>query len=103
MISEWNLSLFLAASGINGLLAGTSITKSVVELPAGKKIGSLAFAAYSRAADLKNGLLWYSFLGIIGPVLTVTATIMTNIGYGPSGDFSIALDVAAVLSVAHVE
>ncbi len=102
MISEWNLSLFLAASGINGLLAGTSITKSVVELPAGKKIGSLAFAAYSRAADLKNGLLWYSFLGIIGPVLTVTATIMTNIGYGPSGDFSIALDVAAVLSVAHV-
>jgi len=71
-------------------------------LPAGKKIGSLAFAAYSRAADLKNGLLWYSFLGIVGSALTVTVTIMSNIGYGLSGDFSIALDVVAVLSAAHV-
>jgi hypothetical protein len=102
LISELDLVLFLAALGINGLLAGTSITKSVVELPAGKRIGSLAFVAYSRAADLKNGLPWYSFMGTVGPVLTILVAIVTNIGYDPSGDFSIALDIAALLSVAHM-
>ncbi len=102
MISEWNLALFLAALGINGLLAGASITKSIVELPAGKTMGSLAFAAYSRAADLRNGLPWYSFLGIAGPILTISVAITTSLGYGPAGDFATALDVAAALSIAHV-
>jgi hypothetical protein len=102
MISEWNLLLFLAALGINGLLGGTSITKSLVELPAGNKIGSLAFATYSRAADLKNGLPWYSFIGITGPVLTIVAAITTNLAHGSSRDYVAALDIAAVLSAAHM-
>jgi len=54
---EW--SLLAAATIFNGILAGGSLIKSVVELPARRTIGLPAMAAYHRAADLRTGFWIY--------------------------------------------
>ena len=40
----------------NGFLAGLSLDKVIVQLPARRRIGASAYAAYARAADLGNGI-----------------------------------------------
>ena len=47
--------LILAAAVVTGLLAGVSLAKSIVQLPARHRMGIVEFAAFSRAADLGNG------------------------------------------------
>ena len=56
---------------MNGILAGGSVIKSVVELPARRAIGLPAMAAYHRAADLHTGLWVYPALGLAAPALTI--------------------------------
>src|SRR6266498_4342213 len=67
------LVLLLAAAGANGLLAGASLDQSIKQLPARHRIGVLAFARYSQAADLANGVAWYAILGVGTALLTLTA------------------------------
>src|SRR6266511_1425717 len=67
------LVLLLAAAGANGLLAGASLDQSIKQLPARHRIGVLAFARYSQAADLANGVAWYAVLGVGTALLTLIA------------------------------
>lgn len=93
--------LALATFG-NGLLAGLSLNKSIVELPAGKRMGSVAFAEYSRAADLRNGVAFYAALGIGSPIVTIVATAMVALD-GPVSSLSKVVAVSAILfSAAHM-
>jgi len=57
----------LAAVVANGLLVGASLDQSIKQLPARHRIGPVAFAAYSQAADLRNGIPWYATLGLAPP------------------------------------
>src|SRR5437016_2187187 len=59
---EWGL--LVAATVPNGILAGGSLIKCVVELPARRIIGQPAMAAFHRAADLQTGFLIYPALGL---------------------------------------
>jgi hypothetical protein len=52
--------LRLAAVLANGVLVGASLDQSIKQLPARKKIGSVAYSNYSRAADLGNGVPFYT-------------------------------------------
>jgi hypothetical protein len=65
--------LALGATLVDGLIAGVSLGRSVVELPAFARIGADAWAAYSREADLRNGRFWYPALAIGGTALTLIA------------------------------
>ncbi len=97
---EW--SLLVPAIILNGILAGGSVIKSVVELPARRTIGLPAMAAYHRAADLRTGFLIYLALGLGAPAVTIALGIafaLDRVAPTPSGSFAY---LAAALSVAHV-
>jgi len=71
--------LLLAATALNGLLAGASLDQSIKQLPARHRIGMVAYSAYSRAADLGPGIVWYATLGIGAALLTVAAAALAYI------------------------
>jgi hypothetical protein len=55
---------FLLSFAFTGLLCGASLDQSIKQLPARHKIGTRAFSAYAKAADLKTGVGYYAFLGL---------------------------------------
>lgn len=101
-MSSLALTVLLAATALNGLIAGVSLGKSLVELPAGRRLGPTEFARFSRAADHGNGRILYPVLGVGGPALTILATLMTPLGSTGGGGPEIALEIAVVLSIAHL-
>jgi hypothetical protein len=67
---------FLAVAAIlNGLLAGGNIDRAFVQMPAWRKTGVRAWAAYSRRADLQNGRFLYPAEAIGAAFLTVAAAV----------------------------
>jgi len=63
----------IAALVADGILAGLSLDKVIVQLPARRRIGVTAYAAYARAADLGNGIAFYAAAGVGAAVLTLAA------------------------------
>jgi hypothetical protein len=94
------LVLLLAAAGANGLLAGASLDQSIKQLPARHRIGVLAFARYSQAADLANGVAWYAILGV-GTALLTLAAAAAGLADGLPTAGAAALWVAITATVAH--
>jgi hypothetical protein len=75
MASSVTLSFVVAATAVSGLLAGTNIDGLIVQMPAWGQVGALAWATYSREADLGNGLVLYPLEAIGGTLLTVCAAV----------------------------
>jgi hypothetical protein len=69
------LILIFAANVMTGLLAGASLDKLVVQLPARRRMGVAKFAEFSRANDLGNGLVAYPILGIGSALLAIAAAL----------------------------
>jgi hypothetical protein len=92
--------LIVAATVADGILAGASLDQSIKQLPARHRIGVVAYSAYSRAADLGNGILWYGILGVGAALLTVVAAIAAYLA-GLAPTVTIPLYVAALLAVLH--
>jgi hypothetical protein len=69
------LILIFGATLMTGLLAGMSLDKSIVQLPARHRMGVVRFAAFSKANDLGNGLIAYPVLGISSAILTIMSAI----------------------------
>jgi hypothetical protein len=63
----------LAALAADPILAGLSLDKVIVQLPARRRIGVTAYAAYARAADLGNGVAFYPAVGAGAAALTLAA------------------------------
>ena len=97
-----NVTLVLIAftTLVVGILAGSSVDKSVVQLPARHRIGVVAFADFSRANDLGNGLIWYPLLGIGAAVLTIVAAIVVY-AQGTALGRGLPLYLSAVLALLH--
>jgi hypothetical protein len=93
--------LTIIAVGLNGMLAGASLDQCVKQLPARRRIGVVAYAAYSRAADLGPGIAWYGILGIGAGIVTVAAATRAWLG-APSAPWSTTLAVAAALSTIQI-
>jgi hypothetical protein len=85
---------------VDGLLAGASLDQSIKQLPARHRMGVAAFSAYSRAADLGNGVVWYAALGIGGALLTLTSAVFALVLNAPELPQRLLL-IAGVLAVAH--
>ena len=90
----------LAALVADGLLAGLSLDKVIVQLPARRRIGAVAYAAYARSADLGNGVAYYAVVGVGAAALTIAA-FAAAAARGSSGAVTGLLAAAAALSVLH--
>ena len=90
----------LAALAADGLLAGLSLDKVIVQLPARRRIGAVAYAAYARSADLGNGIAYYGAVGVGAAALTIAA-FAAAAARGSAGAVTGLLAAAAVLSVLH--
>jgi hypothetical protein len=66
-------SVAVAALAADGLLAGLSLEKVIVQLPARRRMGVVGYAGYARSADLDNGVAFYALVGVSAAVLTVAA------------------------------
>jgi hypothetical protein len=94
------LILVFVATALTGLLAGMSLDKSIVQLPARHRMGVVEFAAFSRANDLGNGLITYPVLGLGSTVLTITAGI-ASYWQGTSLTHAWSLYVSVLLTLLH--
>jgi hypothetical protein len=72
----WMLCISLVAAVVNGLLAGGNVDRAVVARSAWSQIGLVAWADYTRHADLSNGRVFYPAMAIGGTLLTVLVAII---------------------------
>src|SRR5262245_31115732 len=100
MVFDMTMILMLAATAATGILAGASLDQSIKQLPARHRMGVVAFSAYSRAADLSNGVVWYAVIGIGAAALTISAAVVAR-WQGQAAGQVVALDLAAALAVLH--
>jgi hypothetical protein len=94
--------VLLAAVVANGLLVGASLDQPAKQLPARHRIGPVAFAAYGRAADLRNGVPWYATLGLGTAGLTLAAAAAGRRDRTRPARLRRALALAAGLTVGHL-
>ncbi|HEV8190129.1 MAG TPA: hypothetical protein VGP82_01390 [Ktedonobacterales bacterium] len=94
------LVLVLVAVIPHLLLAGAGVVRLFVQLPARHRLGAVAFAKYSRAMDLGNGLYLYPLLGIGGPLATWVAFALAALWHA-SGGLLLPLGIASGLAVLH--
>ncbi len=102
MVPALELALLAGATFANGFLAGGSIDKSLMQLPARRTIGLRAMAAYNRATDMGPGLILYPAFGLGAPALTIIAAALLATGPAVPAALLLWAAVAAVLSVGHV-
>lgn len=86
MAFNLTLILLIPATVLTGLLAGISLDKAVVQLPARHRMGVAGFAAFSRANDLGNGLVLYPLLGVSSALLTIRAGLSALVERIPLND-----------------
>ena len=94
------MALLALATAVNGLLAGLNVDTALVKLPARRRIGAVAYAAFARGNDLGNGLVVYPLLGIGAALLTVLATAVACIERSPM-EVLLLLTMASLLSILH--
>ncbi len=98
--TESLLLLAIAATALDGILAGASLDQSIKQLPARRRIGAIAYSVYARAADLGTGIVWYAALGIGAALLTIVTAIVALVQRVPTS-VALPLYLAAAASLAH--
>ena len=99
--------LIVAATMLDGFLAGTNVDRTLIQMPAWRQVGARAWADYSRHANLGPGLLLYPFMAIGGALLTVAAAIAFQVaGAVPRGAalpifLAVALALGGLLATAR--
>jgi hypothetical protein len=92
-------ALMVAATMFDAMVAGTGLDRVFVQMPSWTRLGPQAWAAYSRHADLGNGLILYPTLAIGGCVLSIAAAVScAREGRGAQGG-AVPAYVAAVLTL----
>jgi hypothetical protein len=102
MTSLATVGLTAAAAALGGVLAGGSLDRALVQLPAWRRVGSRLWATYSREADLRRGVVLYPIPGIGAPILVVAAALAYALNTGAPRSAAIPFAVAVALSVGHV-
>ena len=94
------LIFIVLATALNGIAVGASLDQAIKQLPARRRIGVIAYSAYSRAADLGNGIPWYVSIGIGAVLLTIGAAIAATVERIPP-QTALPLYAAVGLSLLH--
>jgi hypothetical protein len=94
-------SLLVLAAFLGGILGGTAVDRMIVGFPAWRRVGAAAWAAYSREADLGNGLILYPLVAIGHALLTITVAIGLHLSARrpalPAADTAAALALAGLI------
>ena len=77
-------TLIIIGTVLFGLLAGSAVDRGIVSFPARRRVGTIAWARYSRAADLGNGLYLYPFLAIGGALAIIAALLVAVASHAPA-------------------
>ncbi|MDR3690002.1 MAG: hypothetical protein P4L46_11525 [Fimbriimonas sp.] len=64
------------AAIVNGLLAGGNVDRAIVARAAWSRVGVVAWADYSRQADLGSGRLFYPAMAFVGTLLCIASVIL---------------------------
>jgi len=66
----------VAATAFGAILAGSTIDRLIVQIPALQEMGPVQWAEFSRRADLsKRGLAFYPFIGVGHAALSIASAI----------------------------
>jgi hypothetical protein len=91
---------FIAATTLTGILCGTSLDQSIKQLPARRTIGMKAFSNYAKAADLKNGVIWYAVTGIGAAAASIITAIIVWKNHSAES-YSIPIYLGGVFAICH--
>lgn len=84
MATTLTKGLAVGAALFGGLLAGTTATWALVELPAWERVGAVRWAEFARAENHGVGLIFYPAVGLVALLLTsATAIAFGSIGLYP--------------------
>src|SRR5687768_4540286 len=90
----------IAATLLGGLLAGSNVDRNLVHMPAWHHVGALAWAAFSREADLAlNGMILYPLEGIGGAIFTIAAAIAYHFDHTAPRKAAVPIYAAAAMVV----
>ncbi len=98
MVSVRTVILLAAATFAGGLLAGANVDRAFVATHAWREVGVVGWAAFSRQADLGNGLFLYPGEALLGAVLICAASAGCVVDR-VRGSLAIPVFAAAVLSM----
>ena len=99
MLSIATRILLVLAAFLSGLLAGGDIDRAFVAMPAWQEVGAVAWAEFSRHADLGNGLLLYPFEAFGNTLLTLAAALCFHSDRSASRAAALPLYAACMLAV----
>lgn len=94
------LILSIATTALIGPGAGMSMDQAIKQLPARRRIGAVAYSAYSRAGDQGNGLILYPPMGVGCLLLAVAAAVSGHLYHLPDR-LQVPLDISGVLALLH--
>jgi len=100
MASSRTKGLAVAATLFGGLLAGVSANRSLVQIPAWKRIGAAPWAAFTRAENHGLGALFYPAIGLAALLFTAATAIAFRFDRAARGSRSFPIYSAAVVAVA---
>ena len=93
-------SCFIIATTLTGILCGASLDQSIKQLPARHRIGVKAFSEYAKAADLKNGVIWYALLGVGAALASITTAILVYVNH-VNASYSLPLYLGGLFAICH--
>ncbi len=101
MVSRGTVRLAILATLGDSILAGMNVNRALVEMPAWQRTGPLAWAAFSRHADLaRTGALLYPLNAFAGAILSLAAVVSFRRDGSRPRAAAIPLYSALILSIA---
>jgi hypothetical protein len=94
-------ALLIATVVVASMGAAASLDQLLKQLRARHQIGVIAYSAYSRAADLHTGILYYVPIGV-GWLVLIPAAAIAGWADGASGQRALALAAMVAGLVAHI-
>jgi hypothetical protein len=82
-----------------GAFGGAILDRAIVATPAWRQLGAPAWAAYSRHADLGNGLIVYAIYGVGLVVLAVATAISYRFDHGAPRSAGLPIYLAAASAI----
>lgn len=93
-------AFFLIALSFTGFLCGASLDQSIKQLPARQRIGIKAFSEYAKAADLKNGVIWYGIIGVGAAITSIVTALLTYLHHTKE-PYNLPLYLGGICAICH--
>ncbi len=99
MASSVTKAFAAGAALFGGLLAGVTVNRALVQLPAWRRIGVVAWADFTRAENTGIGTIFYPALGLAALLLTIGMAVAYRFDRDKRGARSLPIYASAVLAI----